>query len=101
MGRRPDLQVRLRHETPEWLMHVALQSYMHVSEDSSMLCTFFDALEVFIQSALDSAALDYRFAQGASITTITSATISDDKSIVSWELTLEEVSFTCAAAFCM
>lgn len=34
--------------------------------------------------------LIFRFAQGASITTITSATISDDKSIVTWELTLEE-----------
>ena len=32
-----------------------------------------------------------RFAQGASITTITSATLSDDKSIVTMELTLEDV----------
>jgi hypothetical protein len=35
--------------------------------------------------------LVFRFAQGASITTITSATISDDERIITWELQLEDV----------
>lgn len=32
-----------------------------------------------------------RFAQGASITAITSVTLSDDKSLVTWELTMAKV----------